>query len=597
MRREARVGSLVLVVMVVVALPGAAQTSNVDRGAPEGAAGCNVLTPVADRSGAGILYAPSEADDPGFRAAVAAVFGDTVDYFDARAATPDPALLASYDCVYTWTNYAYADSAAFGNNLADAVDLGATVVLGVFTACTGCGNYLSGRIMTAGYSPAYSPTGSNLPTWSDYAGDGATPIHDGVARYGAAYRDDLALLGTGLQDGSYLDGEIAHAYRPDFKVAYSNGMSQYGGSGDWPLLVANACRSGARDVLVFDTSSYQHFAQTAAATVAAAVTVRGASDFNSTLTARPWDLVLVDCPGEIPLTGWADLVAFANGGGRTVMSFWDWDNDSGYGDPALLPPFGITSTSSFGLVDGASTLSATTTAAGVYAFAGVPEMPHSSWFDSFSDDGDGFSSSGAAIANLSGVPGSVVVQSPSGRGVASFVVDEWQGDGAADLWRNLALRVLPPFGLEGRVLQANWLYPDFATILEAHPLVAGPGVDLTDAEIVNSNNFTVNIFGPFIQVEFTSSASWAVVPFNGWRFVDRNGELPAIVACRLVELSPGVTGLEQSDVGFDAESCWVNLQGVMIGAARDYFRLRVWLGIFGDGFETGNTMRWSSTAP
>jgi hypothetical protein len=79
-----------------------------------------------------VLYAPSESDDPFYRSGIAAALppGSVVDYYDARASTPDSSLLASYDAVHTWPSLGYQDSVEFGNRLADFVDLGWTVVLG-----------------------------------------------------------------------------------------------------------------------------------------------------------------------------------------------------------------------------------------------------------------------------------------------------------------------------------------------------------------------------------------------------------------------------------------------------------------------------------
>jgi hypothetical protein len=122
------------------------------------------------------------------------------------------------------------------------VDQGGKVVLGVFCTFTQW-NHLAGAIMTAGYCPVTSPTGGAHGVLSTYAGDGATCIHDGITAYECIYRDELILQGAGVQDGSYLDGEIAHAYGPDFRVIYSNGSGaeSLGGAGDWPQLIANAC--------------------------------------------------------------------------------------------------------------------------------------------------------------------------------------------------------------------------------------------------------------------------------------------------------------------------------------------------------------------
>jgi hypothetical protein len=202
----------------------------------------NVLTP-DDGSAAGrILYCPSESDDPGYRAAIAAITGGVVDYFDTRVANPSADVLATYDCAYTWANYAYLDNVGLGNLLAGFVDGGGSVVLGAFCTYTS-GNYLSGAIMTAAYSPVWSPSGSNHFLSSPYAGDGTTCIHSGVTSYECVYRDYLATQGGGVVDGHFVDGEIAAAYRPDYKVLYNNGSGalQLGCSGDWARLVANSC--------------------------------------------------------------------------------------------------------------------------------------------------------------------------------------------------------------------------------------------------------------------------------------------------------------------------------------------------------------------
>jgi len=203
-------------------------------------ASANDLTPGTNGNGR-ILYAPSEADDPTYRAMIAAITGGVVDYFDARVATPEAALLRTYDCVYVWANYAFDDNVLFGDRLADFVDIGGSVILGVFSLPTAL-NYLDGRIMTAAYCPVTAM--SNHYSYSDYAGDGATCLHTGVMTYGCNYRDQLTLVTGATADGHYADGEIAHAYRPDYKVIYSNGSgaATLGGSyDDWPQLIANAC--------------------------------------------------------------------------------------------------------------------------------------------------------------------------------------------------------------------------------------------------------------------------------------------------------------------------------------------------------------------
>ena len=194
-----------------------------------------------------ILYCPSEADDTAFRAAISlAAGGATVDYFDARAATPALSLLDTYDAIYTWANYAYFDNVAMGDVLAQANDNGKDIVLGVFCTYT-TGNFLSGAIMTPAYCPVVSPTGTNHFSASPYLLDGTTCIYNGVAALDSDYRDVLVLQGTGVKDGTYTDGELVHAFRPDTlsgkgNVIYQNGCgaSALGGTGNWDVAVANA---------------------------------------------------------------------------------------------------------------------------------------------------------------------------------------------------------------------------------------------------------------------------------------------------------------------------------------------------------------------
>jgi hypothetical protein len=206
----------------------------------------HVLTSPEAGPGARVLYAPSESDDPGLRAAIAASLGGgaVVDYYDTRASTPDVAFLNGYDCVFTWANYAYSNNVLFGNNLADFVDDGGTVVLGAFAAYT-IGNYLAGRIMD---DLAYCPVrgGFNHFTFSSWVGDGATDcVHDGVGFYGSTYRDILVLDGTGaFTIGHFGDGEISVASNSARSVVYANGTGGFpldGGLPDNDQLVANSC--------------------------------------------------------------------------------------------------------------------------------------------------------------------------------------------------------------------------------------------------------------------------------------------------------------------------------------------------------------------
>jgi hypothetical protein len=193
------------------------------------------------RAGTLLLQVNSENDDPALRAAIAGFLGpgSAVDYFDSRLGTPTLAQLSAYDAVSTWTNGAHADRVLLGDTMAAYVDAGGRVILSVFSTYT-TGNSLGGQIMTSGYSPVTSPGGTNHFSADTYAGDG-TLFYSGVTSLSAIYRDYLVTQGGGVVDGTYADGEILVAYRPDFQVFYmnGNGNSVLGSSGDWAQLEAN----------------------------------------------------------------------------------------------------------------------------------------------------------------------------------------------------------------------------------------------------------------------------------------------------------------------------------------------------------------------
>jgi hypothetical protein len=195
-----------------------------------------------------MLYAPSESDDPTYRALVAERIGGICDYFDARFETPDPALLSTYDCVHTFASYAYGDPVVFGNRLARYVDAGGKVVLGSICAYP-AGNFLAGDIVAE--SGRYSPIRCGAHDWSSLAcWDGTARdccVHVGVPLWCSVHRDLVTELNPEAEVcGRFGDGQVAVAHNPERDVFYVNG------SGGFPVMrdvnvayvVANACACG-----------------------------------------------------------------------------------------------------------------------------------------------------------------------------------------------------------------------------------------------------------------------------------------------------------------------------------------------------------------
>lgn len=85
--KSAIVLCLMIVTLAVAASASMAVMTNKDEDRPM-IPSADQLTPDDDRDPGRVLYAPSEEDDPDYRAAIAAFTGGTADYFDARVATP-----------------------------------------------------------------------------------------------------------------------------------------------------------------------------------------------------------------------------------------------------------------------------------------------------------------------------------------------------------------------------------------------------------------------------------------------------------------------------------------------------------------------------
>jgi cysteine-rich repeat protein len=194
-----------------------------------------------------ILYAVADSDDQAFRDSVALITEGPVDYFDTSSDTPTlMQLQGNYDCVFTHSSTRFSNAMSMGTVLRDYADVGGSVVLGVKTDHNPNIGLNGTPIMAIGYSPI-STAGSTTDGQQDYSGDGVSVLHTDVEAYGIGETDNAVVLqGDGLQDGSYGNGAISTAYRPDFKIVYLNGTgsSTFSPSGDWDRLVANACGAG-----------------------------------------------------------------------------------------------------------------------------------------------------------------------------------------------------------------------------------------------------------------------------------------------------------------------------------------------------------------
>ncbi len=131
-------------------------------------------------------------------------------------------------------------------------------------------------------------------------------------------------------------------------------------------------------------------------------------------------------------------------------------------------------------------------------------------------------------------------------------------------------------GFDGQTVTAEWLFPDFRTVLESHEVVVGAGVELPSDVIIHGDGLLdIDIGDDFILFLFSDGATWQNTDFNGWRFSDTFGTIPEIVGYKIHSVSDGISGLEDSDLFFDADSVWANFSGVTVGGPGDFIRLQV----------------------
>ncbi|MEO0085345.1 MAG: T9SS type A sorting domain-containing protein, partial [candidate division WOR-3 bacterium] len=167
--------------------------------------------------------------------------GDSVFYREVQTSTPTLAELLPYPAVLAYSNYAFADSVALGNVLADYVDAGGGVVI-----CNGAfarGFQMAGRVMTGNYAtfPAWDFT-VNTTTLGWH--NAAHPIMSGVTSVQDKYISDGPVAPTAESVANWADGRHYVAVSANHKVVGVNQFPSIYGyperQGDWGLVIHNA---------------------------------------------------------------------------------------------------------------------------------------------------------------------------------------------------------------------------------------------------------------------------------------------------------------------------------------------------------------------
>ncbi len=147
-----------------------------------------------------VLIVAADSDPPTAELMATGRFS-TVNYFDARSATPSLPTLSSYDAVLAYTNSSPYDATALGDVLADYVDSGGRVNVLTYSFSTLW--EIKGRIMTSGYSPL-----TNIGTNGDVSGKlvATTPdqIFEGIDLSSVTYFHNSNFAHPGIDAGATL---------------------------------------------------------------------------------------------------------------------------------------------------------------------------------------------------------------------------------------------------------------------------------------------------------------------------------------------------------------------------------------------------------
>jgi N-acetylneuraminic acid mutarotase len=166
----------------------------------------------------------------------------TVDLYEAMYGTPTADLLQNYDVVVAWSNYAYANPADLGNELADYVDNGGVVVELAFNFYDSTGNHPTGRWQSGDY-PAFSLSSS---IFYAYASLGViyipgSPLNFGVGDISAYYRMDTTATAGATTIAEWDDASQLLAVKGrSVGVTGFFGDTTPGWSGDLARIIVNA---------------------------------------------------------------------------------------------------------------------------------------------------------------------------------------------------------------------------------------------------------------------------------------------------------------------------------------------------------------------
>jgi PEP-CTERM motif len=116
--------------------------------------------------------------------------------------------------------------------------------------------------------------------------------------------------------------------------------------------------------------------------------------------------------------------------------------------------------------------------------------------------------------------------------------------------------------LLGQMVNVSYRFPDINTVFNGNSVdvLVGPGTEISGFPVGDPRT-NIDLSDTNIFVTYNSASTWTSTAFNGLRFFDVNGTIPALVSVT-INAATNMVGLDASRITFDADHIWVNWQGL-----------------------------------
>lgn len=121
-------------------------------------------------------------------------------------------------------------------------------------------------------------------------------------------------------------------------------------------------------------------------------------------------------------------------------------------------------------------------------------------------------------------------------------------------------------GFEGKTIGYTYLFPTISGVYgnTARDVTVGAGVEIASIN-PDSNIGSMDISNDHVLITFNNAVSWNPTAFNGFRLSDKFGTVSDIAGVTLLQ-NGNNSGLDATDISFDANNIYLNWQGLTFQA-------------------------------